>query len=362
MSTISQITVGETTYDILSAITSSDNGKVLKVVNGAWELAPDNDTGITSIVQYGTTTEVAYINAAARTAGMLTANSTRSGIMTAENYKKLSGIESGAQVNTITGAKLGSTTSASLSINDRSLIIPVATTSKLGVVTLTDSTSSTSTDTAATPASVKSAYDLANSAINGVTYGGTSATISSKKAIIPSASTSVVGVVKLDSSTSSTSTTTAATSSAVKAAYDRASTALNTATQANTNAQSVSNRLTTVSNNLTTVSQVANAASSSASTANTKIDKLANIKYADTRIAGNVTNGEIKLSFSAVNCTSLPECILLTPGYGNTYMVYAYDQSMSESQIVLKVYKSDGTPYSGAYRYNILVIADTITN
>lgn len=355
MSTISQITVGETTYDILAAIKSSDNGKVLKVVNGAWGLASDNDAGITSIVQDGTNTKVANIDTATRTAGMLTATSTRPGIMTAEDYKKLSGIQAGAQVNTVTGAKLGSTTSASLSINDRSLIIPVATTSKLGVVTLTDSTNSTSTDTAATPASVKSAYDLANSAINGVTYGGTSATISSKKAIIPSATTSVVGVVKLDSSTSSTSTTTAATSSAVKAAYDRASTAVVTAGQANSLANSVNSSLTTVSN-------IANSANSSAATANTKINKLANIKYADTRTAANVTNGEIKLSFSTVNCTSLPKCILLTPGYGNTYMVYAYDQSVSESQIVLKVYKSDGTPYSGAYRYNILVIADTITN
>lgn len=40
-----------------------------------------------------------------------------------------------------------------------------ATTSYEGVVKLTDSTSSTSTTTAATPNSVKTAYDLANAAV-----------------------------------------------------------------------------------------------------------------------------------------------------------------------------------------------------
>lgn len=52
----------------------------------------------------------------------------------------------------------GTSTSASLAIND-------GTTSQKGAVQLTDSISSTSTTTAATPNSVKSAYDLANGAI-----------------------------------------------------------------------------------------------------------------------------------------------------------------------------------------------------
>ena len=49
--------------------------------------------------------------------------------------------------------------------------IQAATTSNAGAVQLTDSTSSTSTTTAATPNSVKSAYDLANAALPGA--GGT---------------------------------------------------------------------------------------------------------------------------------------------------------------------------------------------
>jgi hypothetical protein len=48
---------------------------------------------------------------------------------------------------------------------DRTLTIADATTSVKGAVQLTDSTSSTSTTTAATPNAVKSAYDLANGAI-----------------------------------------------------------------------------------------------------------------------------------------------------------------------------------------------------
>lgn len=48
---------------------------------------------------------------------------------------------------------------------DRTLSIADATTAVKGAVQLTDSTSSTSTTTAATPNSVKSAYDLANGAV-----------------------------------------------------------------------------------------------------------------------------------------------------------------------------------------------------
>lgn len=76
----------------------------------------------------------------------------------------------------ITGG--GSSGSVTIGIED-------ATTSQKGAVQLTDSTSSTSTTTAATPNSVKSSYDLANSAIpkstvttNGdLIYGTGSATI-----------------------------------------------------------------------------------------------------------------------------------------------------------------------------------------
>lgn len=69
----------------------------------------------------------------------------------------------------VTGARTISTTAplsggGDLSAN-RTLTIADATTSVKGAVQLTDSTSSTSTTTAATPNSVKSAYDLANGAV-----------------------------------------------------------------------------------------------------------------------------------------------------------------------------------------------------
>ena len=73
-------------------------------------------------------------------------------------------------------------------------------TSIAGVLQLTDSVTSTSITTAATPNSVKIAYDLANI----------------------KASTSQVGTVQLTDSVSSNSTTTAATPNSVKTAYDLA--------------------------------------------------------------------------------------------------------------------------------------------
>lgn len=127
-------------------------------------------------------------------------------------------------------------------------------------VDLIDSTSSTSTIAAATPASVKSAYDLAatkakvtrqatapSSPANGdiwiesdngdvgYVYDSSSATwITFKGDLPPDATTSVKGIVMLESATNSTSTTKAATPSAVKAAYDLATTSITTAGTAQT--------------------------------------------------------------------------------------------------------------------------------
>ena len=81
-----------------------------------------------------------------------------------------------------------------------------ATTSVVGIVQLSDSTSETSSIKAATPTAVKAAYDKASTA----------------------ATTSVVGIVQLSDSTSETSSIKAATPTAVKAAYDKASTAATT--------------------------------------------------------------------------------------------------------------------------------------
>ena len=93
-------------------------------------------------------------------------------------------------------------------------------TSAKGVVQLTNSTSSTSTTTAATPNSVKSAYDLANSKQSPATtlsgYGITNAytkaevdtAINNSKYTLPTAS-STLGGVKTNSTVTSTSGLTA---------------------------------------------------------------------------------------------------------------------------------------------------------
>jgi len=106
-----------------------------------------------------------------------------------------------------------------------------ATTSVRGAVQLEDSTSSTSTTTAAVPNSVKSAYDLAAGKVASVagtgaisSTGGTAPVIS-----VADGSTTVKGAVQLEDSTSSTSTTTAAVPNSVKSAYDLANTANTTA-------------------------------------------------------------------------------------------------------------------------------------
>jgi len=104
-------------------------------------------------------------------------------------------------------------------------------------VSLTDSVSSTSTTTAATPNSVKTAYDLAASkgtgtvtsvggtgTVNGITLTGT-VTGSGNLTLggsITAGSTTTAGIVQLTDSVSSTSTTTAATPNSVKTAYDLA--------------------------------------------------------------------------------------------------------------------------------------------
>ena len=77
-----------------------------------------------------------------------------------------------------------------------------ATTSVVGIVQLSDSTSETSSIKAATPTAVKAAYDKASTA----------------------ATTSVVGIVQLSDSTSETSSIKAATPTAVKTTYDAVST------------------------------------------------------------------------------------------------------------------------------------------
>ena len=104
--------------------------------------------------------------------------------------------------------------------------IAAATTAVVGAVQLSDSTSTTSSVLAATPTAVKAAYDRADTKVSGVTgtapiasSGGTTPVIS-----IDAATTTVVGAVQLSDSTSTTSSILAATPTAVKSAYDLAGT------------------------------------------------------------------------------------------------------------------------------------------
>jgi hypothetical protein len=82
--------------------------------------------------------------------------------------------------------------------------INAATTSVVGAVQLSDSTSTTSSVLAATPTAVKAAYDKASTA----------------------ATTSVAGIVQLSDSTSTTSSVLASTPTATKSAYDLANAAI----------------------------------------------------------------------------------------------------------------------------------------
>ena len=99
--------------------------------------------------------------------------------------------------------------------------IDTASTSRAGIVQLESSTGSQAEDRAATPKTVKAAYDKAIEAIN-----------AARGINIPSvgtASTSRAGIVMLDNSTDSQEEDRAATPTAVKAAYDKAVEAVNAA-------------------------------------------------------------------------------------------------------------------------------------
>jgi len=111
--------------------------------------------------------------------------------------------------------------------------VPNGSTSVVGIVQLTDSISSTSTSTAATPNSVKSAYDAATAAqatagaalpkaggamTGDITFAGTQNFPTSG---IQAASTTQPGVVQLNDTTSSTSTTEALTANQGKELQDQ---------------------------------------------------------------------------------------------------------------------------------------------
>ncbi|ENB1520555.1 tail fiber protein [Salmonella enterica] len=98
--------------------------------------------------------------------------------------------------------------------------VPDGTLTQKGIVKLSSATDSTSTTEAATPSAVKAAMDKANAAAPAShTHAWNQITG------VPDGTLTQKGIVKLNSATDSTSTTEAATPSAVKAAMDKASAA-----------------------------------------------------------------------------------------------------------------------------------------
>lgn len=98
--------------------------------------------------------------------------------------------------------------------------VPDGTLTQKGIVKLNNATDSTSTTEAATPSAVKAAMDKANEAAPAShTHAWSQITG------VPDSTLTQKGIVKLNNSTDSTSTTEAATPSAVKAAMDKASAA-----------------------------------------------------------------------------------------------------------------------------------------
>lgn len=74
--------------------------------------------------------------------------------------QKLNGLEAGGQVNVIETVKVNNT---ALTVTDKAVSIPNATTSTYGATILSSAVNSSDENAAATPKAVKDAYDLANS-------------------------------------------------------------------------------------------------------------------------------------------------------------------------------------------------------
>ncbi|WP_050977463.1 phage tail protein [Edwardsiella ictaluri] len=102
--------------------------------------------------------------------------------------------------------------------NDKWMAVNASTT-RAGIVQLNDSINSTSTTQAATANAVKQAYDTGAQAKN---RADSAYTLANDKWMAVNASTTRAGIVQLNDNINSTSTTQAATANAVKQAYDRA--------------------------------------------------------------------------------------------------------------------------------------------
>lgn len=150
--------------------------------------------------------------------------------------------------------------------------IQLASTTQAGLVQLNDTTTSTSTTQAGTANAVKTAKDRADAAYTAATTA---------------ASTTVVGVTQLNDTITSTSTSQAATANAAKTAYDRGSTALTTAQTSASTTQAGRVQLNdTVTSTSTTQAATANAVK----TANDNGTRAATTSQAGQVVLNDTTN------------------------------------------------------------------------
>lgn len=127
--------------------------------NFGWETPDDTDLvkdGAAAMRTLGNSIDASFVDLKGGTSGQVLTKASGTDLDYTWTTPEIGDITAITVTSPITGG--GTTGSVGIAIQD-------ATTSVKGAVQLTDSTSSTSTTTAATPNSVKSAYDLANAAI-----------------------------------------------------------------------------------------------------------------------------------------------------------------------------------------------------
>lgn len=127
--------------------------------NFGWETPDDTDLvkdGAAAMRTLGNSIDTSFVDLKGGTSGQMLTKASNTDLDYTWVTPEIGDITAITVTSPITGG--GTTGSVGIAIQD-------ATTSVKGAVQLTDSTSSTSTTTAATPNSVKSAYDLANAAI-----------------------------------------------------------------------------------------------------------------------------------------------------------------------------------------------------
>lgn len=227
----------------------------------------------------------------------------------------------------ITSSKLLVANSTGTSVTTYNSLHWDATNSRLGIGTSTpvsaldvNGTISTGGTSRLTNTGALQNVSVANGAGNSVDPNVLSSTIPVAK--LPTASTSGSGIVQLNNTVSSTSTSEAATASAVKTAYDTASSAASTASTASTNA--------------TTALSTANSASSTASSA-----------YSLASGALPLTGGTLTGALS-VNDTTTPGSLLEVASATNAYISVKSTNNATNANMQFQTTSGSHTIYRDA--------------